>query len=90
MSRPVNASAKDLALVTPADDGNLNHATMGLPIALVVSGNAGTVRVLTAADRDITIPASLLPVGQIFPLCIKRVYATSTTATDVHVLYGVG
>lgn len=90
MSTSVISCAKDIAAVTPADDGDLRSSEGQLPIAIVVTGTAGDVRVTTANGSDIVIPEAAIAVGDRFPLIISRIWATSTTATGIYVMYGAG
>lgn len=90
MSQTVNASCKDIALVTPADDGNLANGNGEYPIALVVTGTVGDIAVDTADGTTITLPAALFTAKDRFPLSVKRIYDTATTSTGIYVLYGAG
>ena len=61
--------------VTPNDAADLPHVTVGLNVA-----TPGTVRV-TAADGT-TTDVTIHP-GHVFPLRVRRVWATGTSATGI-------
>lgn len=90
MAKPVNATCKDIALVAPADDGDLANKHNEYPVAIVVTGGTGAIKVDTIDGSTITLPASMFSLGDRFPLGVKRVYDTDTTATGIYVLYGAG
>ena len=70
--------AEDLIAVTPSDIENLPKEGI-----LIVFGNGGNVRITTAKGNEATI--SLEP-KEIIPLIVKKVWATSTTATNIYLL----
>lgn len=78
----VNVS--DYGPITPNDSIDLTK----LAIGLCVTGAVGTVTVVKPNDLEVTIPATMLPLGQIQPLPAKRIKATGTTATGIWVIYG--
>jgi len=90
MSTPVVACANDIAVVVPSDTGNLARADGQLPCAFVVSGLLGDVAVTTADGSEITIPEEILAVGTIFPLSVRRIWDSGTTAAAIYVLYANG
>jgi hypothetical protein len=49
--------------------------------SIVFVGGGGTVRVLTAQGSDVTFTGVLS--GSILPVQVSRVYATTTTATNM-------
>lgn len=68
------------AAVTPHDTNNLTtEASKGLYV-----GGTGNLRVMTADGTELTFNS--VPVG-LFPVAVKRVYSTSTTATNIVALY---
>lgn len=62
------------ASVTPGDSSSHDFD------ALYVGG-AGNLRVLTEGDQDVTFAG--VPAGTVLYLRVKRVFATSTTATNI-------
>ena len=71
--------ANSVGTITPSDEADLEQVTLALNVAA-----AGTVRVTTndGAVDDIFITA-----GSAFPLRVRRVWATGTTATGIRGLY---
>ena len=65
--------------VTPSDSVNLPYPSV------VYVGVAGNVRVLTAQGDDVTFTGVLG--GTVIPVQVIRVYATSTTATNIVAIY---
>lgn len=65
----------DAAAVTTSDT-----ALFATP-SIVFVGGGGTVRVLTAQGSDVTFTGVLS--GSILPVQVSRVYATTTTATNM-------
>lgn len=61
--------------IQPDDDTDLPQILSGLNVA-----TPGTVRVTT---RDGSVGSVFVEAGTIFPLRIKRVWATGTTATGI-------
>jgi len=55
--------------------------TTTFPPSVIYAGSGGTVRVMTAQGTDVTF-SSLQP-GAILPLQVIRVYASTTTATNI-------
>ena len=68
--------ATDVFLITPNDSTDLSKTTRGIAISA-----EGTLRVMTLQGDIVTIPQGALAAGIIHPICVKRVYSTSTTAT---------
>lgn len=65
--------------VTPNDSTNLSYDTRALYI-----GGAGNVAVIMADDETNTaVVFSGVPVGAVLDISVKRVRATSTTATNI-------
>ena len=71
--------ASNAASVTPNDSADLSN-----PGQLYIGGT-GNVNVDTINGQ--TIVFSGVPVGTILPVVVKRVRSTSTTATNILVLY---
>ncbi|MNB69304.1 hypothetical protein D3C75_158310 [compost metagenome] len=67
--------------ITPNDTTVLTGV---IGIAVEVSGN---LAVTTPDDKELVIPAVLLPAGTVLPFPVKRVKATNTTATGIWVFY---
>lgn len=86
MAMQVNTGYSDIAAVTPDNDATLENAAGRLPTAVVASVS-GTLAVLTADNRTITIPALLVVANVRIPVTVRKVLATGTTATGIHVLY---
>lgn len=73
-------SAINFAAVTPSDSVNLGAGVRGLYV-----GVAGNVVAVTIDDVAVTFTD--VPAGLILPIECKRVNSTSTTATNIVVLY---
>ena len=74
------------ASVTPSDTVDIPSVTGGTNNGCVLYvGGAGNVRVLTVGGDDVTFVG--LSAGQFIPVQVKRVYATSTTATNIVALW---
>jgi hypothetical protein len=67
--------ATSLVEVVPDDAADLPHVVAGLNVA-----TPGTVRVTT---RDGTVGTVFVEAGIVFPLRIRRIWATGTTATGI-------
>jgi hypothetical protein len=65
--------------VTTSDTVNFNTPS------IIYVGVSGNVRVLTAQGDDVTFTAVLA--GTIIPVQVSRVFATSTTATNMTRIY---
>jgi hypothetical protein len=65
----------DAAAVTTSD------TALFAPPSIVFVGGGGTVRVLTVQGSDVTFIGVLS--GSILPVQVARVYATTTTATNM-------
>ncbi len=74
---------QDAQAVTPNDGADLPG---GKCRALLVSV-AGALKVTTAAGTTITLTATQVPAGVVFPLRCSRVFATGTGATGIVALY---
>jgi hypothetical protein len=61
--------------IVPDDDADLPHILSGLNVA-----TPGTVRVMT---KDGTTGTVFVEEGTVFPLRVRRVWATDTTATGI-------
>lgn len=72
-------SAMDAAEVTPDNSNDLARPARALYI-----GDDGNLHVLMASGAEVTFAA--VPVG-IFPIQVKRVYSTGTTAASIVALY---
>ncbi len=70
-------AARRAYVVTPDNDNDLPIATRGIYI-----GTAGTLKVLHVGDTSpVTYPVTIA--GCIYPLAVKRIYATGTGASDI-------
>ena len=65
----------DAAAVTTSDTVNLREPSV------LFTGSGGTIRVLTVEGSDVTF-TNLQP-GSVLPLRVIRVYASTTTATNI-------
>ena len=68
-----------LVEVTPDDDNDLPHVSRAIN-----AGTAGKVKVTTAAGDT---GVFTLVAGALFPVRVRRVWATGTTATGIVVFY---
>ena len=66
--------------ITPNDDENLEAVTRGVYV-----GASGALKVTLDGGSTITLPA--VNAGAIYPLRVRKVFATGTTATGLHGLY---
>lgn len=82
MQTGLDSPGSHIALVTPNDSTDLVKASRGLLI-----GGSGTLKVTTVGGETITIPATCVPAGGVLPLRVARVWATGTTATDIHSIW---
>jgi len=73
----LSAPARDAFTVTPNDSTDFTIEARALWV-----GGAGNIRVLTSKGTDITFTGVLA--GSILPQRCKRVFATSTTATNIN------
>lgn len=71
----LNSPARHAAAVTPSDTVDLNT------VSVLYIGTAGNVVVITTAGETVTFVG--LAAGTILPVWVKRVKATSTTATNI-------
>jgi hypothetical protein len=74
----LSTPATDIFAIVPSDSTDLPHVTKALNAA-----TAGTVRVTT--ERGTTADL-FLAAGLVFPLRVRRVWATGTTATGLRAL----
>jgi hypothetical protein len=74
----LESPASHLLAVTPSDSEDLEIASRGINVAA-----SGTVRVTTIHDDTETV---FIAAGSAFPLRVKRIWATGTTATGIVVM----
>jgi len=74
----LDSPARDAAAVTPSDTVDLNPVCRSLWI-----GVSGNVKVLTSKGDTVTF----VGVSGVLPVCVKRVFATDTTATSIVALW---
>ena len=74
-----NAPYSNAAVVTPNDSADLSFRTRALFI-----GGAGNI-VVSIGGANVTITGVLA--GSVLPICVDRVLATSTTATNIVALW---
>ena len=67
-------------LVTPSDDNDLKTS------GYLRADGAGTVRAVPHEGDGSVIDVTLVA-GEFFPCMVRRVHATSTTATPLHLFY---
>jgi hypothetical protein len=65
----------DAAAVTASDTVNFDQPSV------IMAGSGGTIRVLTAQGSDVTF--SSIQAGAVLPVQVLRVFATTTTATNM-------
>jgi allophanate hydrolase subunit 2 len=75
-----SAPAESAFAITPSDTVDLAHVTRGIYV-----GVTGDVKVDMVGGSTVTFVN--LAGGVIHPLCVKRVYATGTTATNILGVY---
>lgn len=75
----LSTPSTEVAPILPDDGTDLPHVTKALNVA-----TAGTVHVTTEAGTDADV---FVAAGVIFPLRVRRVWATGTTATGLRALY---
>ena len=68
-------------------DGTTISGYVGIPptCRAVYIGGAGNVKVDMADGSTVTFEA--VPVGTFMPIQVRKVYATGTTATNIHALF---
>lgn len=67
--------------ITPSDSTNLTQTTRAIYI-----GSAGNLKVLMLEDSTPVTFTGLVE-GTLLPICVKRVYETDTTASNIIGLY---
>jgi len=77
-----DAPARRSFSIAPADATDLAVTTRALYI-----GSSGNVSVILADDGTSAVTFTGLPAGALLPLCVKRVRATGTTATNIVGVY---
>lgn len=65
----------DAAAITTSDTVNFTQPSV------IMAGSGGTIRVLTAQGSDVTFFS--VQAGAILPIQVLRVFATTTTATNM-------
>jgi len=70
-----DSCAQSATSITPAD------SDLSLPMRSLYIGGSGNVRVTTVNGHDVTFVG--VAAGTILPVSIKRVWTTSTTATNI-------
>lgn len=76
----LDSPARNAAAVTPNDSTDLTTTARALWV-----GGAGDVSVITAGGDTVTLEGAAA--GGIIPVCVSRVRATGTTATDIVALW---
>lgn len=71
------APARDAFVPVKSDTVDLAVNTRGLWV-----GGAGGVQVLMVSD-DVPVTFTAVPAGTLLPICVRRVYLTGTTATNL-------
>lgn len=80
----VGTNVRDYGPITPNDSANLSKPAIGI----LVTGTAGSIAVVKPNGEEVTIPESIVAVGDIIPLPAKRIKTTGTTATGIWAVYG--
>lgn len=80
----ISAVGAALRAVTPSDTTDLALGSRGYPRCLYV-GVTGNVAVIALGD-DSAVTLSNVPVGW-FPIAVKKVMSTNTTASSIVALY---
>lgn len=78
-TRAPRLPASSVEEIVPDDAVDLAHVTLALNVA-----TPGTVRVTTHSGEETTVH---LAAGVAFPLRVRRVWASGTTATGIRGLY---
>ena len=71
---PSTGPATQVYAITPNDGADLTVAARGIWV-----GGAGNIKVTTIDGQTETLNGALA--GSVIPVCVKRVWATGTTAT---------
>jgi len=80
----IGTNVFDYGPITPHNTNNLAKPAIGI----MVTGEAGDIAVVKPNGEEVTIPESIVTVGDIIPLPAKRIKATGTTATGIWGVYG--
>lgn len=80
----VGTNVMDYGPITPSDSTNLSKPAIGI----LVTGNAGDIAVVKPNGEEVTIPESMVTVGEVIPLPARRIKSTGTTATGIWAVYG--
>ena len=80
MADTVTRPGEHAAAVVPHDSTLLTNVTRALYV-----GGAGNVSVLMAGDETVTLTG--VPAGTLLPIRVRRVNATSTTATAITAIW---
>lgn len=83
MSEMTRPGAK-LVAITPSDTADIEQWNGACPRGLYVGG-AGNVAVVTPDGSAVTLTA--VAAGQVYPIQVRRVNSTNTTATDLVGIY---
>ena len=75
----LNSPAEHVEAVVPNDSADLPNSTRALSV-----GVTGDVHLVTVAGDEETV---YMAAGQPFPIRVKRVFATGTTATNIVALW---
>lgn len=75
-------SANHGAIVTPSD------TTIIPPTKGILVGVSGALRVrFYPSGEDVIIPATCVPAGVLLPICVDKIFATSTAASSMVALW---
>lgn len=77
-----NSSARDAVAITPNDGADLNK----IPTRGIYVGVSGNIKV-DLIDGTSSVTFTNVPAGAIFPISVKRVYSSDTTATGIIGIY---
>lgn len=81
----VNTGAQGAVMVTPNDGANIVFPKGTTETKWLFVGVTGNVNAIMADGSTATFTGLLT--GTIYPLCVKRILATDTTATSIVALY---
>ena len=76
-NQPGGLSARNAAVVSPNNDTDLAQVTRA-----VFVGGGGNLSV-NMADTGTSVTITGVPAGAFLPICVSRIRATSTTATNI-------
>ncbi len=76
----LSSTVQDMALITPDNVNDLPYVTRGIYV-----GTGGNIKLTTKAGTTLIVPN--LAGGAIYSFRVSRIWATSTTASNIVALY---